>query len=472
MRYAGEMPIVGATHHTTVSVRARLALGATLVWTALTGCSTYFPINARLVAWNPSAGYRELRHVSGAERSDGLLLMVAFSGGGTRAASFAYGVLEELAATPVEIGGRRRRLLDEVDLISGVSGGSVTAAYYGLYGDRIFTDFERRFLKRNVQLGMFLQILLPQNWPRLYSAYFDRSELAAEYFDDYVFDGATFHDLDRLDRPRILINATDLLSGDRFGFTQEQFDFICSDLSSFPLSRAVAASSAVPVILSPVTLWNYAGKCGFQSPAWLEASLRDDQGSIRRRVAARSLSSYLDARRRRFIHLVDGGISDNLGVRGLTSRLLLERYSGETLESEGWGSVREIVVIVVNAETAPDPSWSLRDFAPPLAAVLDWVTSAQISRYNVETTELLQAELERVTAALSARGHPVHFHLVEVSFAGVTDERERRRLASTPTSFYLRAKAVDKLRQVGRELLHNSVELRTVLAELAALPPR
>jgi NTE family protein len=62
------------------------------------------------------------------------LLILAFSGGGTRAAAFAYGVLEELAATPVVLGGRPRRLLDEVDLISAVSGGSFTAAYYGLYG--------------------------------------------------------------------------------------------------------------------------------------------------------------------------------------------------------------------------------------------------------------------------------------------------------------------------------------------------
>ena len=71
---------------------------------------------------------------AGGSRSNELLLILAFSGGGTRAAAFAYGVLEELAATPVVLGGRPRRLLDEVDLISAVSGGSFTAAYYGLYG--------------------------------------------------------------------------------------------------------------------------------------------------------------------------------------------------------------------------------------------------------------------------------------------------------------------------------------------------
>lgn len=64
--------------------------------------------------------------------------MLAFSGGGTRAEALAYGVLEELRDTEVLIDGKPRRLLDEIDLISSVSGGSFTSAYYGLHGDRIF----------------------------------------------------------------------------------------------------------------------------------------------------------------------------------------------------------------------------------------------------------------------------------------------------------------------------------------------
>ena len=105
----------------------------------------------------------------GESRSNDLLLILAFSGGGTRAAAFAYGVLEELAATPVILGGRPRRLLDEVDLISVVSGGSFTAACYGLYGDRVFHDFETEFLKRPVEQRLIVQLLRPRNWVRLAS---------------------------------------------------------------------------------------------------------------------------------------------------------------------------------------------------------------------------------------------------------------------------------------------------------------
>src|SRR5262245_34256537 len=106
----------------------------------LAGCAHY-PVNAPLTRAALETGYRftNLPHTN---NSDSLFIVLAFSGGGTRAAALAYGVLEELARTQIVWEGRSGRLLDEVDLISSVSGGSFTAAYYGLYGDRIFSDFE------------------------------------------------------------------------------------------------------------------------------------------------------------------------------------------------------------------------------------------------------------------------------------------------------------------------------------------
>jgi NTE family protein len=77
-----------------------------------------------------------------------VFLLLAFSGGGTRAAALSYGVLRELRDTRVVVRGQETRLLDEVDVITSVSGGSFTSAYYGLFGDRIFEDYEQRFLRR------------------------------------------------------------------------------------------------------------------------------------------------------------------------------------------------------------------------------------------------------------------------------------------------------------------------------------
>ena len=100
------------------------------------------------------------------------IVVLAFSGGGTRAAAFSYGVLKVLRNTEV-IGrdGQRERLLDWVDVITGVSGGSFTALAYGLYGDRLFGDYEQRFLKRNVQGELIGRALNPVYWGPLSSPY-------------------------------------------------------------------------------------------------------------------------------------------------------------------------------------------------------------------------------------------------------------------------------------------------------------
>jgi len=244
------------------------------------GCS-HFPVNQPIKEYRPGAGYR-ISQVKPPENSDSLLLLLTFSGGGTRAAALAYGVLEELRKTEVVIDGRNRRLLDEVDGISSVSGGSFTAGYYGLFGDRIFQDFESKFLKKNIQGGLITRVLLnPVNWFRLSSGTFDRSDVAAEYYDKDIFEGGTFGDMAARKGPLIVINATDMTYGTRVGFTQDMFDFICSDLSRFPVARAVAASSAVPMALTPISLRNYAGTCGFKMPEDFEEVLKSREISAR-----------------------------------------------------------------------------------------------------------------------------------------------------------------------------------------------
>ena len=128
------------------------------------GCAHY-PVNAPMTRAAPETGYR-VTNLSHPNNSDSLFVVLAFSGGGTRAAALSYGVLEELARTRIVWEGKSGRLLDEVDLISSVSGGSFTAAYYGLFGDRIFSDFESAFLKRNIQSRLLAPYFSPVNWFR------------------------------------------------------------------------------------------------------------------------------------------------------------------------------------------------------------------------------------------------------------------------------------------------------------------
>ena len=85
----------------------------------LGGCATR-PVNPPISHVNPSSGYRfEARQARMNDKDD--LIILAFSGGGTRAAAFSYGVLEFLRRTEViDSKGRKIRLLDEVDVITGV----------------------------------------------------------------------------------------------------------------------------------------------------------------------------------------------------------------------------------------------------------------------------------------------------------------------------------------------------------------
>ena len=184
---------------------------------AFCGCTTMPTQNQPLDRFSAETGYR-FANLGHDGNSDSLFVILTFSGGGTRASAFSYGVLEELARTEIVWEGRKLRLLDEVDVISSVSGGSITAAYYGLFGDRTFKDFPRRVLYRDLQGDLISMVLSPRNYRRLASPYFGKSDLFAEELDENAYDEKTFGDLMKRDRrPFIIINATDAASGTRFG---------------------------------------------------------------------------------------------------------------------------------------------------------------------------------------------------------------------------------------------------------------
>jgi len=462
----GHRALRAASRRTCMGTRWRHAWIAVAL--ALSGCA-HFPLNPPLERWEPAPPVL----ASTAGRRDDVMIVLAFSGGGTRAAAFAYGVLEELRDTEVEIGGRRRRLLDEVDMVSGVSGGSLTAAYYALHGDRIFDEFEGLFLRRNVQAALLLRFLNPVNWFRLLSPSFGRSDLAAEYYDREIFDGATFRDLARGPSVDLVINATDLVRGTRFSFRQQALDFICADLSGIPLSRAVAASSAVPGVLTPILLRSYAGTCGFVPPDWIASALVHREDSRRRLRQAKVLESYLDPDQE-FVYLIDGGIADNLGVRFTFERTVKDGDLEQTLRSAGIADVRQIVMIVVNAETEPELAPEEGGLiSTGLMTLIRTVTGIQTRSTNFETLELVRSSFEAGVRELSKRlGHDVQFHLVDLYFDALPSETERNYLRNLPTSLVLDDEAVDRLRAAGRDLLRESPAMQQVLRGIAELSPR
>jgi NTE family protein len=463
----------------------RIRAGFSLLFLCLfiSGCS-HWPVNPRMERYEPGVGYRY--HLPAQpNNSEDTIFILAFSGGGTRAASLAYGVLEELARTPVKQKDQTRRLLDEVNIISAISGGSFTAAYYGLYGNRIFSEFEDKFLKKNIEAALYRKALNPVNWFRLASPTFSRSDLAAELYDEILFGGATFGDLAKRGGPFVVIHGTDLSTGARFTFTQEQFDLICSDLSKFPLSRAVATSSAYPPRLTPITLNNYAGSCSYREPPWIKTLDKAGNDGPRRAVLRLGeLRSFEDSRNRPYIHLFDGAISDNLGVRGIIEVMDFLEADPETLRPFPPKGIRRIVVILVNAMHAPDREWDRKESPPGDAILSDQAMGIPIDRYSYETIETLKEKIKKWRRLMNGRGAQDgiiprdssstltdrSFHLIEIGFESIADEKERRYFMNLPTNFDLSSEAVDRLREIGARLLRGSPDYRNLLQELGAVP--
>jgi len=333
------------------------------------GCAHY-PENARIKYSDPQSGYR-FRNLTNTGNSDSLQVFLAFSGGGTRAAALSYGVPEELARTQIVWEGQHRRLLDEVDYISAVSGGSFTAAYYALYGDQIFDDFENKFLTQNIQGQLIWRMCSPVNWARMASPYFNRSDMAAEFYDRHLFGGKTYGDLlQRNRRPFLSLNATDMSLGASFQFTQEQFDYLCSEISPFPVARAVAASAAFPILLSPITVNNYAGSCGCVEPAWMTAAPTNRQERSRRALKARELKSYQNSAQRPYLHLLDGGLTDNLGLRGPIEAVAVKGGIRNSIQDDlDPNLVSKVVIIVVNAAFRGDRGWDHYQKPPNIVQV-------------------------------------------------------------------------------------------------------
>ncbi len=457
-----------------------------LVGTLLSGCASR-PVNEPITKVDPTGGYRAT--VQSAKRTNQdrkTLFALAFSGGGTRAAAFSYGVLEELYRTEIVVDGQHRRLVDEVDLIAGVSGGSFTALAYALYGDRLFSEYEQRFLKRNVQGTLTARTFNPFNWPKIVGGSYGRSELAADYYDEILFQGATFADLMNRPAPMVIVTGTDISTGARLAFTQTDFDLLCSDLSNVHLSRAAATSSAVPVVLSPVTLNNYGSTCAFQYPAWVKDVADPDN---RKRPAGRALLRYRDMQafqqggERPFIHLVDGGVSDNLGMRGILEGLE-ELEASQAYRTElGVVGAHRVVVIVVNSRSAPGTDWDKGENAPGFVGQLLQSSSVPIDRYSYESVELMkdliqrwqtrrelaiaQARLKGKTEAEAEASVPeIALYAIDVSFDSIPDLKERAWFMNLPTSFVLSDKEVDRLRDMGGLLLRSSPDFQRLVKDM------
>jgi NTE family protein len=467
------------------------------------------------------------------------VVVVTLSGGGTRAAALAFGALQMLGTMP---GTSQGTLLDQIDIISSVSGGSVTAGWYALKGSAGLVPADDtnplwHFLYQDWTFDLAWHGLNPLSLARYTFTDYQRSDVLADFFADKLFGNATYRDLleryktDR-QQPFVMLNATDLGHETGLTFTQGSFDFLCSDLGRYRLADAVAASANFPLAFSAAGLRNYS-PCAAQRgatwtkdgpPQWIAHYEQFDDARCAApnsyqltelRMARQAKSLIEPAAGDTYIHLLDGGLIDNLGVRstlaiaddparvpGLYLRLGSRR-------PQGYQNIRRIIYVVVNAR-ARDPVTIDHSEFPPLAGkTTDQMINTQLDNSILDDQEYLTAQLEATAngrstganqttekprpcpAAPSASSgdvgpflsdkqpskalHPapekseLKFYVATVDFELIPDRACRERFWSLPTSWGLKSNQVTSLITLAHVLLSRSKDLQTFYGEKA--PP-
>jgi NTE family protein len=455
----------------------RLA-GLALYAAILSGCATIndAPINL------PLASAEAATFDTGSAiptNGDDVLIGLAFSGGGSRAAAFSYGVLLGFDRTST---GGGVSLLDRVHYISGVSGGAITAAYFGLKGRSALSDFPTRFLLRNAEESLSTP-LTPVGIIRAYQGGTNEALQFTHWLDLNLFQGATFKQLDAANHPHILINASDIYNRTPFVFNETSFKAICSDLNSYPIANAVAASAAMPLIFAPMVLTSYAERCRTALPKWVTEAQNDPAASPLLKASAEAIVRYRDGSVP-FIKLLDGGIVDFYGLSGFTISRLSADAAYEPLTPRQAAKIRRVLFLVVDAGQGLSGDWvqSVEGPTAPelIAAAANTSTdsSARLSftafdRIISEWRESLVhwrcglAKSERQAYGLVDKWdcRDLKFFVGHLEFDQLGAQRSSD-LKAIPTRFKLSPDQVEMLASAGQDALRTNPTFRAFLGSL------
>ena len=402
---------------------------------------------------------------------DDVVLSLSFSGGGARAAAFSFGVLQELDRS--RSGSKSAKsLLDRVDFVSGVSGGSITAAYFGLKKRAALDDFRARFLLRNGEENLRTEVSL-QNIARAFDGGVNSNQFST-WLDKNLYDGATFEAFREDRRPRVWINASDIYNRTPFVFGPLTFSALCSDIRSYKIADAVAASAAVPLAFAPIVLQTYPGGCAAQLPDWIERARHNPDAQPLLRSFAEAIARYHDGSMK-YVKLLDGGLVDNFGLSGFSIGMLAAQRPFEPMTEKQAVRVRRIMFVVVDAGRGLSGDWANSLEGPSgtalVAAAADTAIdasvrssyaafSALINDWTVKVRHwrcgLSAADRARLGVSPGWKCNDLAIFIDRVSFDRLGSARAAS-LEAIATRLALPADQVDMLIEGGAEALRGSV---------------
>lgn len=449
--------------------------------TFLTGCAAWNqPINLPLQGENVPLVDVTPESIGSGEVYVGL----AFSGGGMRASAFAYGMLEELKAQAA-ITGTPDGLLDNVRLVSGVSGGSVTAAQFGLYGPRGLDGYRERYLITNAEKYMANSVFNPMTIVRGISGGANGRNTFARYLDETLFHKQTFGNLRARSKIKTWINATDMANNTPFLFGPETFDALCSDLSKMPISEAVAASAAFPLVFTPVVLTAHQKGCNYREPDWLTAARNNPEATAAMKAQGRALESYSNPEQVKFVKLLDGGITDNFGTTGLAIARARAQVPYAPMTPEEAVRMKRMLFLVANAGVEADYGWTQKIAGPSAIGLGMSIATASMSAATRSGYDAMRGELRlwetelvewRCSLPLSEvrrlRGSTagwdcsdLKLFVGQASFEGLP-EAMRSKLNKVPTRLRLKTDEVDMVIEAGRLATRETPEFNGFLNSL------
>ena len=404
-------------------------------------------------------------------------IVLALSGGGLRAAAFSHGVLTALESEKTPEGD----LLDDLALISSVSGGSLTAAHYGVYGREGLARFRSEVLLPGFESGMRLSFS-PANLMRMLGGGLNAREEFGDTLDRQVFHGATFADIYRHPRPGIRIHATDLYHRVPFPFLPVLWVYLCSDLSRYSIADAVAASMAVPVVFAPVVIRTYPEICG-PLPRGIPTIHPQAEGSRALNAIARALEAYRDPARVRFIKLADGGLTDNFAVSTLAMSRLIYGTPYAPMTERDAVKIRRLLMIVVDASQGPHGDWTMREPGPEGLDLALAATDAAVDATTQHVADLFGRMIHEwqesviayrcglKSADLARLGAPAQWNCSDVKFSlaylsmGDLPSPMRERIEGVPTRLSLDAEQIDATIAAAREETLALPRLRSYVRE-------